>query len=73
MNEIHRIMVEEACTKDVFRELDGYLLTVNILAILQAQLEQEDITEVQDGARLAFILLAESLSDQSQNQIYFKV
>lgn len=72
MNEIHRIMVEEACTKNVFRELDGYLLTVNILAILQAHLEQEDINEVQDGARLAFILLAESLSDQSQNQNYFK-
>ena len=34
MGEIHRVMVEDACTKDVFRELDGFFLIVNVLAIL---------------------------------------
>jgi hypothetical protein len=41
MGEMHRIMVEDACTKDVFRELDGFLLIVNVLSILHPYLEIE--------------------------------
>ena len=75
MNEMHRIMVEDSCTKDVFRELDGYLLVVNVLAVLQAYLEQEgslNINEIEEGERLAFMLIAESLSGHNQNQYYFE-
>ena len=38
---MHRIMTEDACTKDVFRELDGFLLIVNVLSILHPVLESE--------------------------------
>ena len=83
MGEMHRIMLEDACTKDVFRELDGYLLVVNVLAILHAYLEIHDkekdgeqsseTTETEEVERLAFMLLAESLNDHVHNQYYFEV
>lgn len=68
-------MVEDACTKDVFRELDGYLLIINVLAILHVYLEMEEsgTTQTEEGERLAFMLLAESLSGHTTNQRYFEV
>lgn len=79
MGEMHRIMVEDACTKDVFRELDGFLLLVNELSVLSAVVEREgrgneaSITEVIEGERLAFTLLAESFAGHSFNQHFFEV
>lgn len=75
MGEIHRIMVEDACTKDVFRELDGFLLIVNVLAILHDFLDESDssVTQTEEGERLAFMLLGESLRDHAANQKYFEV
>ncbi|KAI5118373.1 hypothetical protein M0805_008701 [Coniferiporia weirii] len=74
MGEIHRIMVEDVCTKDVFRELDGYLLVVNVLAILHEYLEHGNsgVTQTEEGERLAFMLLAESLKGHKTNQHYFE-
>ncbi len=43
---MHRIMLENACTKDVFRELDGFLLIVNVLSILHAYFEKERQADV---------------------------
>ena len=75
MGEIHRIMVEDACTKDVFRELDGFLLIVNVLAILHDFLDESDssVTQTEEGERLAFMLLGESLREHAVNQKYFRV
>lgn len=75
MGEIHRIMVEDACTKDVFRELDGFLLIVNVLAILHDFLDESDssVTQTEEGERLAFMLLSESLKRHNANRNYFKV
>lgn len=80
MGEMHRIMVEDACTKDVFRELDGYLLIVNVLSILHVYLEMESSsekdgapTETEDGERLAFMLFSESLKGHVRNQVHFEV
>ena len=80
MGEMHRIMLENACTKDVFRELDGFLLIVNVLSILHAYFEKErhedsptETTQTEDGERLAFMLLAESVSGHPSNRLYFEV
>ncbi len=80
MGEMHRIMLENACTKDVFRELDGFLLIVNVLSILHAYFEKErqadvppETTQTEDGERLAFMLLAESVSGHPSNQLFFEV
>lgn len=75
MGEIHRVMVEDACTKDVFRELDGFLLIVNVLAILHDFLDESDssVTQTEEGERLVFMLLAESLKGHSPNQVYLQV
>lgn len=75
MGEMHRVMIEDSCTKDVFRELDGYLLVVNVLSILHPYLEMEGsgTTLTEDGERLAFMLLAESLKGHIANQSYFEV
>ncbi|KAH8108308.1 TIP49 C-terminus-domain-containing protein [Phellopilus nigrolimitatus] len=74
MGEIRPIIIEDPCTKDVFRELDGFLLVVNVLAILHAYLEQEEsgITQTEKGERLAFMLLAEALRGHVSNQHYFE-
>ena len=75
MSEIYRSMMEEASTKDVFRELDGYLLVINGLATLHPILEEDDscLAQVEEGARLAFMLLCESLANHPLNLKYFEV
>ena len=80
MGELHRVMLEDACTKDVFRELDGYLLLVNFLSILHTELEvqtqqpvDELLKKVNEGQRLAFTILGESMKDHSVNRTYFEV
>ncbi|TDL19109.1 beach-domain-containing protein [Rickenella mellea] len=111
MEEMHRIMVQDACTKDVFRELDGYVLLVNVLSILHASLdapppppppcnttsttttptasttttptkasksttpttpEGEILKRVLEGERLAFTIIAESITDHPQNRLFFE-
>ena len=75
MGEIQRIKIEDACTKDVFRELDGVLLLINVLAVLNVYLNMDGhtITETEEGERLAFMLLAEALQGHLANQVYFEV
>ncbi|EJC99617.1 beach-domain-containing protein [Fomitiporia mediterranea MF3/22] len=74
MNEIQRIMIEEPCTKDVFRELDGYLLLINVLSILHSYIEQEgsELMQIEECERLAFNLLAESMNGNIENSQYFQ-
>ena len=73
-------MLEDACTKDVFRELDGYLLLVNFLSILHTELEVEThvpidelLKKLNEGQRLAFTILGESMKDHQVNKNYFEV
>lgn len=79
MSEMHRIMVQDSCTKDVFRELDGYLLLVSGLSILHTQLEspsvqsEQVLRQVEEALRLVFTLLAESLRGHEQNRRVFEV
>ena len=80
MCELHRVMLEDACTKDVFKELDGYLLLVNFLSILHAEFEvqtqisvDELLKKINEGQRIAFVILVESMKDHPVNKMYFEV
>lgn len=70
-------MVEEPRTKDVFRELDGFLVMVSMLSALalpevqgSAIVDPEQRMEV---TRLAFAIISEAMRDHCVNSIYFNV
>ena len=68
-------MSEEPATKDVFRELDGYLLLVNALATLQPVVARQldDYGNVEECERLVFMILSESFNGRPENGRYFEV
>ena len=70
---MHKIMLEDAATKDVFREMDGFLVVMSVLSTLQAVEDEVAKTEVLEATRLAFVMLSESLEDHVENKEYFKV
>ncbi|KAG8823617.1 hypothetical protein FRC17_009281 [Serendipita sp. 399] len=73
--DIHRIMVEESRTKDVFRELDGFLVVVGMLSALGPQDQGEGATinsaTRMETIRLAFAILSEGMRDHPVNTDYF--
>ncbi|KAH9975416.1 beach-domain-containing protein [Lactifluus volemus] len=80
LTEVHRIMLENACTKDVFREMDGFLAIINILSTLRtsrdeglvAELEEQVLNETVEVARLVFVIASEAMSDDDVNTQYFE-
>lgn len=78
--EIHKIMLEDACTKDVFREMDGFVVVMSVLSTIQpahswAVSESGDpiVTEVLDATRLVFAILSEALYCHEENITFFEV
>ncbi|TFY62229.1 hypothetical protein EVJ58_g3994 [Rhodofomes roseus] len=70
--EMHKIMLEDAATKDVFREMDGFLVVMSVLSTLQAVEDEEAKTEILEATRLAFVMLSEALEDHVENREYFQ-
>lgn len=70
-------MVEEPRTKDVFRELDGFLVIVRMLSTLAFPVYQEgqeqDTTERLEATRLAFAIISEAMRDHPLNTEFFEV
>lgn len=70
-------MVEEPRTKDVFRELDGFLVVVSMLLSLALPEEQAEsyvnLEERLEVTRLAFAIISEALRDHLVNVNYFNV
>lgn len=75
--DIHRKMVEEPATKDVFRELDGFLVITSLLSSLRSNDEEEadsrDLIERMEVARLALAITSEAMMDHTHNRDYFEV
>jgi hypothetical protein len=70
-------MVEEPRTKDVFRELDGFLVMVSMFSTLalpevqgQTIIDPEQRMEM---TRLAFAIISEAMRDHFVNSSYFNV
>jgi hypothetical protein len=74
-------MLEDACTKDVFREMDGFLAIINILSTLRmyrdenltTERKEEVLSETIEAARLVFVITSEAMSDDENNSQYFEV
>lgn len=70
-------MVEEFATKDVFRELDGFLVMMNILSTLHSSNRvaetDEELVKRMEVARLALAMTSEAMSNHPLNRDYFEV
>ncbi|KAI0317827.1 beach-domain-containing protein [Amylostereum chailletii] len=79
LSEVHRIMLEDACTKDVFREMDGFVAIISMLSTLALPREgpivepEEQVTnEMLEGVRLVFVITSEAMDEDDANSQYFE-
>ncbi|KAF8584664.1 beach-domain-containing protein [Ramaria rubella] len=76
LTEIHRVMAEESTTKDVFRELDGFLIMMSLLSALHsdevAAGNAQDLVERMEVARLALAITSLGMTDHPHNKDYFE-
>ncbi|KAI0700338.1 beach-domain-containing protein [Cytidiella melzeri] len=77
--EIHGIMVQDACTKDVFREKDGFLVMMSVLSTIQpahswsiASSGDPIVHEVLEAVRLVFAIISEAMDDHQDNAVFFE-
>lgn len=74
-------MLENACTKEVFREMDGFLAIINTLSTLPMCRKESPTTEREEQAlgntievaRLVFVIGSEAMIDNEMNSQYFEV
>ncbi|KAF9002530.1 hypothetical protein BDQ17DRAFT_1357028 [Cyathus striatus] len=67
LTEIHRIVLQDSCTKDVFREMDGFLVLMSVLSTIYDMEDGEG-----EGARLVFMILSETMYEHQENLEYFR-
>jgi hypothetical protein len=74
---MHRVMVEESATKDVFRELDGFLVMMSVLSMLHAGEgvagNELELVERMEVVRLALAITSEAMANHPHNRDYFEV
>lgn len=80
LSEVHRILLQDPVTKDVFRELDGFLAIIGALSALHAprqgpvaEPEEQVVEEMMEGARLVFAIASEAMWEHEENVRYFQV
>ena len=78
--EVHGIMVQDACTKDVFREMDGFLVLMSVLSTIQpghswsvAEAGDQIVHEVLEAVRLVFAIISEAMDNHKANASFFEV
>ncbi|EMD36591.1 hypothetical protein CERSUDRAFT_115625 [Gelatoporia subvermispora B] len=78
LSEIHRILLQDSCTKDVFREMDGFLVLISVLASLRGppssptSQSEDSNTDIPEATRLVFVCFSEAMYKHRQNAQYFK-
>ncbi|KAF9067929.1 beach-domain-containing protein [Rhodocollybia butyracea] len=77
--EIERILLQESQTKDVFRELDGFLVLISVLSNVQLshsspviEPEEQVLADVIECTRVVFVVASEATNDHFQNAEYFR-
>ncbi|CAK5278628.1 unnamed protein product [Mycena citricolor] len=75
--EIQRIMLQDSlsATKDVFREMDGFVGLMSVLSAAHEGSENADeaqLGEIIECSRLAFMITSEAMTDHPDNTQYFK-
>ncbi|KAK7049866.1 Beige protein-like 1 [Paramarasmius palmivorus] len=80
LSEIHRIMLQDAITKEVFRELDGFLVLMSTLSTTEtrpqasspvSEPEEQVLADAIEGIRLVFMVASEAMYDHAENTDYF--
>ena len=74
--EIQRIMLQDEVTKNVLREMDGFLVLMSVLSTIQDHHNptlDEDHTAAIETTRLVFVVLAEATTDHPENSDFFRV
>jgi hypothetical protein len=70
-------MVEEPYTKEVFRELDGFLVVVSMLSTLAPPETLQDgensFEQRLEATRLSFAIISEATSNHPMNTEFFTV
>ncbi|KAF6760566.1 hypothetical protein DFP72DRAFT_988225 [Ephemerocybe angulata] len=81
LSEILRIMQQDAFTKGVFREMDGFLVLMSVLSTIQVKPETNTPTievtvagadKSTSCSRLVFSVLIEALVDEPENEDFFR-
>lgn len=80
LTEVERIMNQDACTKPVFRELDGFLLLMSTLSSMPpapsgpiVEPKEQVVENALENTRLVFTIVSEALRAHPTNLEYFKV
>lgn len=73
-------MLQDGRTKDVFRELDGFLVLMSVLSTIQnrsdslvVEPEEQVLAEVIQSTRLVFMIASEAMHEYPENDEYFRV
>ena len=66
-------MLQDEVTKNVFREMDGFLVLISVLLTIQDQHTQDDHTAAIETTRLVFIVLADATTYQPENSDFLRV
>ncbi|KAJ3905440.1 hypothetical protein F5879DRAFT_742889 [Lentinula edodes] len=77
--EIQRILLQEPQTKEVFRELDGFLVLISVLSTVHhlnfgpvIEPEEQVLADMIECTRLVFSVASDALADHPQNTEYFR-
>ncbi|KAG6877946.1 hypothetical protein C0993_001804 [Termitomyces sp. T159_Od127] len=77
--EIQRILQQDAATKDVFRELDGFLILMSLLSNVQnrssalvVEPSKQMLADVIETTRLIITNLSEAIHQHTENAEYFR-
>ena len=78
LSEIQHIMLQDACTKDVFREMDGFLFLMSVLSTIQGsptgvEPETQVLRETIECSRWVFLIFCEAMKNHHANTEYFRV
>lgn len=71
LEEILRVAQQDACTKDVFREMDGFLVLINLFTTVD--IGQPPTEQILEQLRLAFSILSAVLKQHTMNMDYFRL
>ncbi|KAK7042535.1 hypothetical protein R3P38DRAFT_3448691 [Favolaschia claudopus] len=74
--EIQRIMIQDGlgATKDVFREMDGFVVLMGALSTAHERTShtEEAVSQSIECSRLAFMITSDAITDHAENAEYFK-
>ena len=81
LSEIQRIMLQDPCTKDIFREMDGFLCLMSVLSTIQdrpggvvvVEPEIQVVQETIECTRWVFLIFSEAMKNRQANAEYFRV